>query len=66
MSLAIHKRVNYKIFRDSAVNWINDIEKDNIYRGWPASVNEVKYLSHNVWVPKFELFYVWVPMFEYQ
>ncbi len=32
------------VSRDSAVNWINDIEKDSIYKGWPASVNEVKTL----------------------
>ncbi len=27
--------------RDSAVNWINDIEKDRLYKGWPESVTEL-------------------------
>ena len=27
--------------RDSAVNWVNDIEKDSIYRGWSESVTEL-------------------------
>ena len=27
--------------RDTAVNWINDIEKDKLYAGWPASVGEL-------------------------
>lgn len=33
---------NYGIdIRDTAVNWINDIEKDSVYKGWPASVTEL-------------------------
>merc|ERR1719334_948943 len=27
--------------RDSAVHWINDIEKDKLYKGWPGSVQEL-------------------------
>ena len=27
--------------RDTAVNWINDIEKDKLYAGWPAGVGEL-------------------------
>jgi UDP-glucose:glycoprotein glucosyltransferase len=27
--------------RDTAVNWINDIEKDKIYATWPATVGEL-------------------------
>lgn len=27
--------------RDSAVNWINDLERDKLYKGWPESVNEM-------------------------
>ncbi|XP_059082867.1 UDP-glucose:glycoprotein glucosyltransferase 1-like [Tigriopus californicus] len=27
--------------RDSAVNWINDIEKDKLYKGWSESVSEL-------------------------
>ncbi len=32
----------FACFRDSAVNWINNIETDKNYKGWPATVNEVK------------------------
>ncbi len=27
--------------RDTAVNWINDIEKDKLYKNWPESVSEL-------------------------
>merc|ERR1719244_919889 len=27
--------------RDSAVHWINDIEKDKLYKGWPGTVQEL-------------------------
>jgi len=27
--------------RDTAVHWINDIEKDKLYKGWPGSVQEL-------------------------
>ena len=27
--------------RDTAVNWINDIEKDKLYAGWPSGVGEL-------------------------
>ena len=27
--------------RDSAVNWINDIEKDKLYKSWPDTVTEL-------------------------
>ena len=27
--------------RDSAVHWVNDIEKDSLYRGWPNTVQEL-------------------------
>ncbi len=27
--------------RDTAVNWINNLEKDKMYKGWPASVTEM-------------------------
>lgn len=27
--------------RDSAVNWINNIEKDAIYKNWPEGVQEL-------------------------
>ena len=33
---------NYGIdVRDSAVNWINDLEKDKMYKNWPDSVMEM-------------------------
>lgn len=27
--------------RDTAVNWVNDLEKDKMYQGWPESVMEM-------------------------
>lgn len=36
------KEVTYGVdVRDTAVNWINNIEKDSLYKGWPDSVNEL-------------------------
>ena len=33
---------NYGIdVRDSAVNWVNDLEKDKMYKNWPDSVMEM-------------------------
>ena len=33
---------NYGIdVRDSSVNWINDLEKDKMYRNWPEGVMEM-------------------------
>ena len=35
-------KVTYGVdVRDSAVNWINDIERDRLYRSWPDSVTEL-------------------------
>ena len=35
-------KLNYGIdVRDTAVNWINDIEKDKMYNGWPEGVMEM-------------------------
>jgi len=35
-------KVNYGVdIRDSSVKWINDIEKDSMYKSWPESVNEL-------------------------
>ena len=27
--------------RDTAVNWVNDLEKDKMYQGWPEGVMEI-------------------------
>lgn len=35
-------KLNYGIdVRDTAVNWINDLEKDKMYQGWPEGVMEM-------------------------
>ena len=40
--LSSDKQTSYGVdIRDTAVNWVNDIEKDKVYASWPASVGEL-------------------------
>ena len=38
----VNKQLTYGVdIRDTAVHWVNDIETDKLYRGWPGTVQEL-------------------------
>ncbi len=42
LDFSTSNKVSYGVdVRDTAVNWINDIEKDKMYQGWPEGVMEM-------------------------
>ena len=42
LNLGLNKQMTYGVdIRDSAVHWVNDVETGQLYKGWPASVQEL-------------------------